>query len=107
MPPPDTPNIPRDLPPNPLHWNWEHVKEFLQANQEEYGLKDVDIGLIHKNNIHGCHFPDLTRGELMTSCKLTFGGAASVMKLIALVAKPQGIVPIVLAYFVYANGSAQ
>jgi len=49
------------------------VKELLRADQEEYGLEDEDIGLIDKKNIRGRHFQRLTKEELVTVCKLTFG----------------------------------
>ena len=102
----DTSNIPPDLPPNFRKWNREHVKAFLGANQEEYGLEDEDIELIYKNNVHGRHFLQLTEEKLVTICKLTFGGAATIVELITpLIKSPQRKFPLseTMAMMSYAN----
>jgi len=59
-----------------------------QGQQEEYGLKDESIGLTHKNNTRGRHFQHLTKEELVTVCKLTFGEAITIIELITLLVNP-------------------
>lgn len=82
------PCIPPDLPPNFSKWNREHVRVFLQANQEDYGLDEEDIDYIYGNKIMGCDFAKLTEEKLVTFYKLPFGVASRIYELITTLTKP-------------------
>ena len=58
------------------------MKAFLGVNLEEYGLEDEDIELIYKNNVRGRYFLQLTEEKFVAVCRLTFGGAATIVELI-------------------------
>jgi len=79
---------------HPYYWKRIHVREFLMANQGEYGLDLHAIESIYRNGVNGYVMLQLTREVLCGGAyHLTDSMARAIVSLIKALKKPQRKLP--------------